>query len=81
MVLRLLEQHTGVDYAPYRTRIVWGELLPADESRRVMDETRLVAAGIHSRRRAANQLGVEDPESVFERWQTESAAIESGRVS
>ena len=81
MVLRLLEQHTGVSYAPYRTRIVWGELLPADESRRVMDETRLVAAGIHSRRRAANQLGVEDPESEFERWRTESAAIESGRVS
>jgi len=81
MVLRLLEQHTGVNYAPYRTRIVWGELLPADESRRVMDETRLVAAGIHSRRRAANQLGVEDPESEFERWQMESAAIESGRVS
>jgi len=81
MVLRLLEQHTGVSYAPYRTRIVWGELLPADESRRVMDETRLVAAGIHSRRRAANQLGVEDPESEFERWRVESAAIESGRVS
>jgi hypothetical protein len=81
MVLRLLEQHTGVSYAPYRTRIVWGELLPADESRRVMDETRLVAAGIHSRRRAANQLGVEDPEAEFERWQAEAAAIESGRVS
>jgi hypothetical protein len=71
MVLRLLEQHTGVRYAPYRTRIVWGPLLPADESRRVMDETRLVAAGIHSRRRAANALGVEDPEGEFERWQAE----------
>ena len=77
--LRLLEQHTGVSYAPYRTRIVWGELLPADESRRVMDETRLVAAGIHSRRRAANQLGVEDPEAEFERWRAEATAIEGNK--
>ena len=53
MVLRLLEQYTGVRYAPYRSRVVWGPLLPADRSRLVADETRLVAAGIHSRRRAA----------------------------
>ncbi len=75
MVLRLLEQHTGVSYAPYRTRIVWGELLPADESRRVMDETRLVAAGIHSRRRAADEIGVDDPEAEFERWRSEQSAV------
>jgi len=27
-----------------------------------------VEAGIHSRRRAANELGVEDPETEFARW-------------
>jgi hypothetical protein len=27
-----------------------------------------VAAGIHSRRRAADELGVQDPETEFERW-------------
>lgn len=75
MILRLLEQYTGVSYTPYRTRVVWSELLPVDRSRQVMDEARLVAAGIHSRRRAADQLGVEDPESEFERWQTETKAI------
>jgi hypothetical protein len=36
-----------------------------------MDEARLVAAGIHSRRRAADELGVEDPEGELERWKEE----------
>ena len=75
MILRLLEQYTGVSYAPYRSRVVWGELLPVDRSRLVMDETRLVAAGIHSRRRAADELGVADPDAEFERWQAETQAL------
>ena len=33
MILRLLEQYTGVSYAPYRSRVVWGPLLPVDRSR------------------------------------------------
>jgi len=77
LVLRLLEQYTGLSYAPYRSRVVWGELLPVDRSRLVMDETRLVASGIHSRHRAANELGVADPEAEFERWQAESKAVGS----
>lgn len=32
------------------------------------DEARLVSAGIHSRRRAADELGVEDPDTEFQRW-------------
>ncbi len=75
LVLRLLERFTGVSYAPYRGRIVWGPLLPVDRSRLVTDETRLVAAGIHSRRRAANALGVEDPETELERWREEAALL------
>ena len=75
MILRLLEQYTGVSYAPYRSRVVWGELLPVDRSRLVADEARLVAAGIHSRRRAADELGVADPEAEFERWQEEDGRI------
>jgi hypothetical protein len=43
-------------------------LLPEDRSRLVEDEARLVEAGIHSRRRAADELGVEDPETEFTRW-------------
>jgi len=71
IVLRLLEQFTGVSYAPYRSRVIWGPLLPVDRSRLVTDEARLVAAGIHSRRRAADDLGVDDPEAEFERWREE----------
>jgi len=75
LILRLLEQYTGVAYAPYRSRVVWGELLPIDRSRLVADETRLVAAGIHSRRRAADELGVADPDAEFERWQEEARSL------
>jgi Phage portal protein, SPP1 Gp6-like len=81
LILRLLEQQTGVSYAPYRSRVVWGELLPVDRSRLVADETRLAAAGIHSRRRAADELGVEDPESEFERWQAEQRVLDGQPAS
>ena len=62
MALRLRELFAGEAFGPCRTRAVWGEVLPQDRSRLVEDEVRLVEAGIHSRRRAANELGVEDPE-------------------
>jgi hypothetical protein len=70
MILRILEQYAEprVTYAPYRSRITWGSVLPLDRSRQVEDERALVAAGIHSRRRAADNLGVGDPEAEFARW-------------
>jgi hypothetical protein len=76
MVLRLLEQYTGATYAPYRSRVVWGPLLPIDRSRLVTDEVRLVEAGIHSRRRAADEVGVEDPEAEFARWREEQGLVQ-----
>jgi hypothetical protein len=75
MILRLLTQYTGAAYALNRSRVVWGSLLPVDRSRLVQDETRLVAAGIHSRRRAADEVGVADPESEFERWREEEERV------
>jgi hypothetical protein len=78
MTLRLLEQYTGAGFAPYRSRVLWGPLLPADRSRLVSDEARLVTAGIHSRRRAATEVGVEDPEAEFSRWQQEADVIGRG---
>ena len=77
MILRLLEHYTGAAYAPYRSRVVWGELLPVDRSRLVADETKLVASGIHSRRTAADELGVADPEAELTRWQEESREMDS----
>ena len=44
-------------------------------SRQVADERVLVEAGIHSRRRAADALGVEDPEGEFARWLEETAQV------
>jgi hypothetical protein len=63
MVLRILEQKTGVSYRPYRTQVLWGPILPQDHSRLITDEESLVRAGLHSRRRAMRLLGVEDPDA------------------
>ncbi|HEX5370664.1 MAG TPA: phage portal protein [Dehalococcoidia bacterium] len=76
LILRLLEQYTGAGFAPYRSRVVWGDLLPVDRSRLVADETKLVASGIHSRRTAADELGVADPDAELARWREESQQVE-----
>jgi hypothetical protein len=78
LVLRILEQQTGVRYAPFRTRVVWGAVVPTDRSRLVADERTLVAAGIHSRRRAADELGVADPDAEFSRWLEEEQSVGAG---
>jgi len=52
-------------------------VLPEDRSRLVEDEVRLVAAGVHSRRRAANELGVEDPEEELRLCEEEQGRSES----
>ncbi|MDZ4278726.1 MAG: phage portal protein [Dehalococcoidia bacterium] len=83
MILRILEQATGVPLrqrsgqgdAPYRSRIIWGPVVPRDRSRLVTDEGALVAAGIHSRRRAADELGVADPDAEFSRWLEEQERL------
>jgi len=68
LILRLLEQRLGTGLSPYRSRVVWGPVLPQDHSRLVRDEQILVNAGIHSRRRAMDNLGVEDADTEYERW-------------
>ena len=81
MILRILEQHTGESFAPYRTRVVWPPVLPEDRSRLVSDETKLVAAGIHSRRTAAGLLDVADPDAEWQRWQDEAASSKDQAAS
>ncbi len=78
MILRILEQQTGERFAPYRTRVVWGPVLPQDRSRLAEDETRLVGSGIHSRRTAAGLLDVADPDSEWQRWREEQGVLEGG---
>ena len=60
LILRILEQRTGVQYLPVRQQIVWGPVLPQERGRLVRDEQLLVGAGIHSRRTAMEELGVPD---------------------
>jgi hypothetical protein len=71
MVLRILEKRTGVKYLPVKQRIVWGPLMPQDRSRLVREQQTLVEAGIQSRRRAMENLGIEDPDAEWERMRGE----------
>jgi len=75
MVFRLMEQFTKLRLAAPSSRPVWGPVLPSDQSRAIIDEVRLVNAGIHSRRLAADSLGVRDPQQTFAEWTAEEEKI------
>ena len=75
LILRVLEKMTGESFGNYRSRIVWGPVLPQDRDRLVRDEQILVGAGIHSRRRAMDELGIENPDTEFERWLEEEMRL------
>ncbi|MDP3062116.1 MAG: hypothetical protein Q8O40_02705, partial [Chloroflexota bacterium] len=47
-------------------------VLPQDRLRLVQEERTLVEAGLHSRQRAMEALGVEDPQGEAERIQSEA---------
>jgi hypothetical protein len=79
MMLKIWEQMTGERFVPCRPRIIWGPVLPQDRGRQVRDEEILVASGIHSRRRAMEELGVHEPEAEFDRWLEEKRREESLR--
>ena len=75
MVLKLLEKYQGESFGTNRLRVVWGPVLPRDMTRLVANEQTLVQTGIHSRRRAMDELGVKDPEYEFNRWLEERETI------
>lgn len=50
-------------------------MLPQDLAKLVANEQVLVQTGIHSRRRAMDEVGVEDPEIEFKRWLEERETI------
>ena len=72
LILQLLARYQGLDIEGLRPAMHWGAVLPIDRSREVSDERALVAAGIHSRRTAAANLGSDDPEAEWSRVQEES---------
>ncbi len=75
MILRLLKKYRGLDFGHNHLRVVWGPVLPQDITRQVNNEQVLVQNGIHSRRRAMDELGVRDPDNEFERWLEERETI------
>ena len=75
MILKLLEQYTGESFGNHRLGLVWGTVLPRDLATLVSNEQSLVQSGIHSRRRAMNEMGVTDPEVEFTRWLEERKEI------
>ena len=72
MTLRMMERYVGHDFGDLWIRVEWGPLLPQDRSRLVNQERSLVEAGIHSRRRAMERLGITDPESEQQTIRRES---------
>jgi len=80
LTLRVLERMTGESFGHYRSRIIWGPILPQDRERLVRDEEILIGSGVHSRRRAMDELGVEDPDTEFERWLQEEEKISLPRT-
>ncbi len=75
MILSLLERFTGQSFGPNRIRVVWGPVLPQDKTHLVQSEHTLVQSGIHSRRLAMDETGIEDPEMEFDRWLEERRRI------
>jgi hypothetical protein len=58
-----------------RLKVVWGQVLPQDQARLVENEQILVQNGIHSRRKAMDEVGVKDPEAEFKHWLEEQKEI------
>ena len=63
IALRIHEQMTGEQLAPYRTSIEWGAVLPQDQGHIARQEIELVRSGLRSRRTAMARFGVSDPEA------------------
>ena len=75
MVLKLIAKYTGENFGNNRMRVVWGPVLPQDKVRQVQNEVALVQAGIHSRKWAMDELGIQDPGGEFNRWLEERQSI------
>jgi len=75
MILKLLEKYQGEHFGDNLLRVVWGPVLPQDISRQVNNEQILVQAGIHSRRRAMDEIGIRDPDYEFKKWLEERETI------
>jgi len=75
LILKLLEKYQNESFGDNHLGVVWSPILPRDLSGLVANEQILVQSGIHSRKRAMDEMGVKDPEMEFDRWLEEREAI------
>jgi len=75
LILKLLERYQGKSFGDNRLRVIWGPVLPRDVAQLVSNEQSLVQTGIHSRRTAMDELGIQDAEHEFNRWLDERETI------
>ena len=75
MILKLAEMFMNENFEGVNHRVVWGQVLPEDVSRQAQNEQLLVQAGVHSRRTAMDEMGVQDPDREFNRWLEERTKI------
>jgi hypothetical protein len=75
LILKLLERFQGEKFGECSLRTVWGGVFPEDRAQTVANEQTLVSTGIHSRKRAMDEVGVKDPEAEFRHWLDEQYQI------
>jgi hypothetical protein len=75
IILKLAQTYLGLTIDDVHHRVAWGTILPQDVARQAQNEQLLVQAGVHSRRTAMDELGVQDPDEEFNRWLEERKKI------
>jgi hypothetical protein len=63
------------EFSPYRTKVVWPPMVPADDTALVRQNIALVEAGLRSYRGALDALGEESPEAEIERIRADRAEV------
>jgi hypothetical protein len=75
MILKLGEMYMHENFEGVNHRVVWGSILPQDVTTQAQTEQLLVQAGVHSRRTAMDEIGIQDPDEEFGRWLEEREKI------
>jgi len=75
LILKLAEIFMNENFEGVNHRVVWGPILPQDIDRQAQTEQLLVQAGVHSRRTAMDEMGIQDPDEEFSRWLEERKRI------
>ena len=75
MILKLAQKYMGENFEGITHRIIWGPILPQDAVRQAQNEQLLVQAGVHSRRTAMDEMGIQNPDEEFKRWLEERGRI------